>query len=63
MNEICSEIKKGDSIESILDLASKKDIETNAVSNSLILHKSRCLCELKTIHKAIDENMGAKCID
>jgi hypothetical protein len=63
MNDFCSEIKKGDSIEAILDLASKKNIETNTVGNSLILHESRCLCELKTIHKAIDDNMGVKCID
>jgi hypothetical protein len=63
MSNFCSEIKKGESIEAIIGLASKQNIEADIFGNSLTLHKSRCLCELKTIHKAIDDNMGTKCID
>ena len=63
MNDFCSGVNKGESVEAIIDLASKQKIEANIVGNSLFLHKSRCLCELKTIHKATDDSMGTKCID
>jgi hypothetical protein len=63
MNDFCSGISKGESVEAIIDFASKQNIEANIVGDSLILHKSRCLCELKTIHNAIDDSMGTKCID